>query len=140
MRILFRLAKIINQRLNILRTVINDSGKITTIFRIELIKAIHDFLRMPGTFGKNNTFSKLVSPLDSSSLVSGLLKKYKNSPYHICYETDNLETAFADLTSNGFTAIDTPTPAPALDGRKVVFLTSSAIGMVELLAPAQASS
>lgn len=89
---------------------------------------------------KDGYLIELISPVSDDSVVSGLLKKYKNSPYHICYETDNLETAFADLTSNGFTAIDTPTPAPALDGRKVVFLTSSAIGMVELLAPAEASS
>ena len=28
---------------------------------------------------------ELVSPADSASVVAGLLKKYKNSPYHICY-------------------------------------------------------
>ncbi len=76
---------------------------------------------------------ELVSPFSAESVVSGLLKKYKNAPYHICYEADDPETAYEELTANGFAAIDTPTPAPALDGCKVVFLTSPVIGMIELI-------
>ncbi len=76
---------------------------------------------------------ELVSPFSEESVVAGLLKKYKNTPYHICYEADDPEAAYAELTANGFAAIDTPTPAPALDGRNVVFLTSPVIGMIELI-------
>lgn len=61
------------------------------------------------------------------------MKKYKNSPYHICYETAGLEASIAALTADGFIVIDTPTPAPALGGRRVVFLTSASAGMIELL-------
>lgn len=75
---------------------------------------------------------ELVSPVSGDSVVSGLLKKYKNTAYHICYEADDPEAAYAELTANGFAAIDTPTPAPALGGSKVVFLTSPVMGMVEL--------
>lgn len=76
---------------------------------------------------------ELVSPFSEDSVVAGLLKKYKNAPYHICYESDDPETAYRELTENGFAAIDTPTPAPALGGCKVVFLTSPVIGMIELI-------
>lgn len=76
---------------------------------------------------------ELVSPFSEESVVAGLLKKYKNTPYHICYEADDPEAAYAELTTNGFAAIDTPTPAPALGGCKVVFLTSPVIGMIELI-------
>lgn len=76
---------------------------------------------------------ELISPVSADSVVSGLMKKYKNSPYHICYETANLEDSIAELTAGGFLAIDTPTPAPALGGRRVVFLTGSSTGMIELL-------
>lgn len=79
---------------------------------------------------------ELVSPVSEDSVVAGLIRKYKNSPYHICYETDDYEAAYAELTAGGFLAIDTPTPAPALSGRKVVFLTNAAIGMIELILPA----
>lgn len=76
---------------------------------------------------------ELVSPADSSSIVSGLIKKYKNSPYHLCYETQDFENDLAALTEEGFTAIDTPAPAPALQNRRVVFLMNPFLGMIELL-------
>lgn len=76
---------------------------------------------------------ELISPVSEDSVAAGLLKKYKNCPYHICYEADDPEAAYTELTENGFTAIDTPTPAPALGGRNVVFLMSPVIGMIELL-------
>lgn len=76
---------------------------------------------------------ELVSPAAEDSVVSGLMKKYKNSPYHICYQTEDFDATFAELTAGGFIAIDTPTPAPALGGRDVVFLTNADIGMIELI-------
>ncbi|MBD5520933.1 MAG: lactoylglutathione lyase [Lachnospiraceae bacterium] len=76
---------------------------------------------------------ELVSPAAEDSVVSGLMKRYKNSPYHICYETDDFEKDYMTLVSDGFVAIDTPTPAPALGGREVVFLTSAVMGMIELI-------
>lgn len=78
---------------------------------------------------------ELVSPYADDSVVSGLMKRYKNSPYHICYETTDFDSALTDLTANGFIAIDTPTPAPALGGRDVVFLNSAVLGMIELIRP-----
>lgn len=76
---------------------------------------------------------ELVCPFSADSVVAGLLKKYKNIPYHICYEADDPQAAYRELTENGFIAIDTPTPAPALGGCEVVFLTSPVIGMIELI-------
>lgn len=76
---------------------------------------------------------ELVSPVSEDSVVSGLMKKYKNSPYHICYETENFESDYQTLTENGFVSIDTPTPAPALQNREVVFLMNASMGMIELL-------
>lgn len=76
---------------------------------------------------------ELVSPFSEDSVVAGLMKKYKNSPYHICYESEDYESAYQELTSNGFLTIDTPTPAPALQNREVVFLTNASIGMIELI-------
>ncbi|MCH5249830.1 MAG: VOC family protein [Lachnospiraceae bacterium] len=76
---------------------------------------------------------ELVSPASETSVVSGLMKRFKNSPYHICYETENFEDDYMTLVSEGFMAIDTPTPAPALQGREVVFMTSTSVGMIELI-------
>lgn len=76
---------------------------------------------------------ELVSPACEDSVVSGLMKRYKNSPYHICYETNDFEADYTGLTADGFLAIDAPTLAPALGGRKVVFLSNPSIGMIELI-------
>lgn len=76
---------------------------------------------------------ELVAPVSDDSVVSGLMKRYKNSPYHICYETTDFEKDYATLTENGFLAIDTLTPAPALQNREVVFLSNASMGMIELI-------
>lgn len=81
---------------------------------------------------KDGYLIELVSPCDSASIVSGLIKKYKNCPYHLCYETTDFENDLAYLTANGYTSIDMPTPAPALHNRKVTFLMNPVIGMIEL--------
>lgn len=78
---------------------------------------------------------ELVSPVSERSVAAGLLKKYKNCPYHICYEAADYEAACAALSAAGFLAIDTPTEAPAMGGRKVAFFSSPTIGMIELLFP-----
>ena len=82
---------------------------------------------------KDGYLIELVSPASEDSVVAGLLKRYKNTSYHICYETEHFDEDYQALTASGFIAIDTPTPAPALQNRDVVFLTSPAVGMIELL-------
>ena len=76
---------------------------------------------------------ELVSPVSDKSVVHGLLKKYKNCPYHICYETADFEQDYESLRTKGFLPIDTLTPAPALFGREVVFMTHASLGMIELI-------
>lgn len=76
---------------------------------------------------------ELVSPVSEDSVVYGLLKKYKNSPYHICYETVDFNSDYEALRAEGFLPIDTPTPAPALSGRDVVFMSHASLGMIELI-------
>lgn len=82
---------------------------------------------------KDGYMIELVSPADPDSVVAGLLKKYKNSPYHLCYESTDFENDLSELTENGYTAIDLPTPAPALGNNRVAFLMNASIGMIELL-------
>lgn len=76
---------------------------------------------------------ELVSPVSEDSVVAGLLKKYKNCPYHICYETADFDKDFETLRSQGFMPIDVLTPAPALSDKEVVFMTHAALGMIELI-------
>ena len=76
---------------------------------------------------------ELISTDDPDSVVYNLYAKYKNAPYHICYQTDDLEQTAAELSRNGFTQMTPICAAPAIGGKRVVFLMNSAIGIIELV-------
>lgn len=76
---------------------------------------------------------ELVTPNRADSVVSGLMERRKNSPYHLCLSSDCFLEDLALLREQGFLPVDEPTPAPALGGRRVVFLMSPQIGLVELM-------
>ncbi|MCR5595868.1 MAG: VOC family protein [Lachnospiraceae bacterium] len=76
---------------------------------------------------------ELISPYAEDSVVSGLMKRFKNSPYHICYETDDYDKCFELLRAQGYVPFDENTPAPAISGRRVQFFTHPKLGMIEIL-------
>ena len=79
---------------------------------------------------------ELIEPISETSPVYGLRKKYRNSPYHICYETENLQSEIDKLTdiAGGYTIMQPPQQSPEIPGApNVAFLMSSKIGIIELL-------
>lgn len=76
---------------------------------------------------------ELVSPFTKESVVAGLMKTYKNAPYHICYESEDFAADMVWLEANGYMRMDEPKPAPAIGDKRVVFFMSPALGMIELL-------
>lgn len=88
-----------------------------------------------GLFLKNNGYViELIQPIDEQSPIYGLRKKYKNSPYHMCYKTKNISEEIERLCSDGYTLIKEPATATALKNSPLVaFLMSGNTGMIELL-------
>jgi methylmalonyl-CoA/ethylmalonyl-CoA epimerase len=76
---------------------------------------------------------ELISPLHNESPITNILKKQGNSPYHICYKTDNIDYEIDKLINDKFVVITQLSEAPALDDRKVVFLYKRNVGLIELL-------
>ncbi len=76
---------------------------------------------------------ELVCPRNGDSIVSSLCKKLGNTPYHICYEVDDIEQSVQELAKLRFVVWEQPHEAPAIDGRRIVFLISSQIGLIELV-------
>ena len=76
---------------------------------------------------------ELIEPMSPNSVVYNLYKKYKNTPYHICYITDNMESDMERIQENGGIKIDEPCQAVAFNGRKVVFFIFPTIGIIELV-------
>lgn len=76
---------------------------------------------------------ELISPKDDTSPVCKNLQKNGVSPYHICYETESLEESIAELKKQKFLMVSKPSPAVAFGGKRVCFLFSKSVGLVELV-------
>ena len=64
---------------------------------------------------------ELITPLQDGSPVDAWLQKNGSAPYHICYQSDELEADVSRLKDNGFMVLHPASPAPAMEGRRVVF-------------------
>lgn len=95
----------------------------------------HDTIRLVDIvfMEKDGYRIELVSPYDAASVVSGMMKTYRNAPYHICYISSCFQDDLKRLQSEGFVLMDEPREAPAFGDRQVAFLLSAKIGMIEVL-------
>ena len=87
-------------------------------------------------FGEKDLYRiELVCPLDKSkpSPVDLYLRNVSGMPYHICYQSENLDTEVERMIKQGFKVVIEPRPAIAFDGRHVVFLLSHAFGLLEIV-------
>jgi methylmalonyl-CoA/ethylmalonyl-CoA epimerase len=72
------------------------------------------------------------NPNENSPIVPWL-QKNGNSPYHICYDSEDIATDIAALKKQGYLQVTRPLPAPALDGRQAAFLYGKHVGLIELV-------
>ena len=75
---------------------------------------------------------ELIAPKDASSPICKILQKNGVSPYHLCYETTELEQAISDLKKQKFLIVSKPAPAVAFGGKRVCFLFNKYVGLIEL--------
>jgi len=76
---------------------------------------------------------ELVMPKSRNSVIYKLAGKYRNMPYHICYETDCLEDDIEQLTKRGYMLIRKPEAASAISNNRVAFLMHLDVGIIELV-------
>ena len=76
---------------------------------------------------------ELLEPVEATSPVTKILRNNGVTPYHICYETDDLEQAIADLKARRFLVVVKPVEAVAIENRKVCFLYHKDVGLIELV-------
>ena len=76
---------------------------------------------------------ELLSPMNNEkSPVDNYLSKIGSTPYHICYEVDDMERCVQELQDIGFTLIGRPDVSLPLEGT-VCFMYSEIIGLCELI-------
>lgn len=76
---------------------------------------------------------ELLAPVDEKSPVNRILKTSGVTPYHICYEVDDIDATVKELKLQHFVLVSRPVLACALDGRNVCFLYNKSVGLIELV-------
>ena len=76
---------------------------------------------------------ELVKPCENSDLLP-LARKFRNSPYHVCFEVPDIDKAVTGLREKGFLLFKAKSKAVAIsDSAQVAFLMSAGTGMIELV-------
>lgn len=87
-------------------------------------------------FGEKDGYRiELVTPLDkkAGSPVDQYLGNSVGTPYHICYQSEELDKDVEELEKKGFKVVIEPRAAIAFGGRRVVFMTNIGFGLMEMV-------
>lgn len=76
---------------------------------------------------------ELLEPLDEINPVARTLATVGVSPYHMCYEVQDIEAAIADLRRQRFLLVNGPVPACAMGNKRIAFLYQKNNGLIELV-------
>ena len=84
----------------------------------------------------NHPAVEIIWPGSTPGPIDKLVQRHQNGIiYHLCYQTENLESALATFTAVGLRpmCISPPLPAPLFGGRPVSFYNIVGLGLVEIL-------
>lgn len=76
---------------------------------------------------------ELVAPISEGSPVDMHLSKMGPTTYHICYMSTNIDADIERLQANRFKVSIPLAPAIAFGGKRVVFLYSLSVGLIEIV-------
>lgn len=82
---------------------------------------------------ENMPVIELLEPIDDSSPVSKTIYKSGVTPYHCCYEVNDITDAVNRLKKMKYIPLSLPVEAIALSNKKICFLYNKDIGLIELL-------
>lgn len=77
--------------------------------------------------------TEMLEPLDETSPVCRTLAKNGNTPYHVCYEVDDLKAAIAEGRKEGFLPLGRPIPGHGLDDALMIFLYNQDVGLIQIM-------
>ena len=99
------------------------------------ISFVNDLLRnVQIAFMSNQDYLvDLIAPLNDKSPVDKVLLKMGSTPYHICYETHDIDSKVSELKNDGWMLIKKKEIAIAIDDNYVVFMYHKIVGLIELV-------
>ena len=75
---------------------------------------------------------ELVEPVGATSPICKILEKSGVTPYHTCYEVDDIEEAIAELRREHYVQVSKPSRATAISGCRVSFMYNKDVGLIEI--------
>lgn len=77
---------------------------------------------------------ELVAPnSNGKNPISNVLKHSGVTPYHLCYEVEDIYSVMESLYDDGFIPLFTPTKSIAMQGRLICYLRNLEVGTIELV-------
>lgn len=76
---------------------------------------------------------ELVQPYENNKGLNNILKKRGVSPYHVCYEVEDINLANIAMINAGNRQLFEPIKAPAFDNRMICYFWNSELGYIELV-------
>ncbi len=76
---------------------------------------------------------ELISSNHEQSPVKKWLGKNGVSPYHLCFNVENIENSIEEFKKQGFVLLGEPVEAIAIANRKIAFIYSLQTGLIELV-------
>ena len=107
---------------------INGGWALSEIFEEKVQNASIAFLTKEGF-----PTIELVAPLEGKSPVDTFLQKVGITPYHLCYEVEDIDEAVEDLYDEGFKPLFMPVESVAMDNKKICYLFNAKTGYIELV-------
>jgi len=103
----------------------------------ELIDSMDDTgldVRIAFLRGGQGPYIEIVAPLSPDGPLKSLLsRRLLPSPYHTCYETEDLVETGEYIQNLGFLSLGDPCPALAFGGALIAYYYHRATGMLELV-------
>ena len=75
---------------------------------------------------------ELVEPLSKDSPISRMIQASGTTPYHSCYEVENIKLAVNELEALNFRPLFEPTKSEAMEEGLFCYLFSPDVGLIEL--------
>ena len=76
---------------------------------------------------------ELLAPHDEKSPINNILKKTGVTPYHICYEVEDMEECVTYLKNERFLPVSKPKVSNAFNNHLVCFLIKKDVGLIEII-------
>ena len=76
---------------------------------------------------------ELVEQFDNGGSTLNNFLKNGVTPYHICYEVQDIQDSIAELRKQKYLLLFNPVPAIALDNRLICYMMHPQVGLIELL-------